>query len=112
MVDRQGDEGARQSGRRCDICALHRLLQKRTTTKARWSTAPATIRLPLLPSGPGGVHEVAPRGAQPPSMAGPSYHGACGRPQPALVGLQSANSMATRAWPTNVAIEADHKRRL
>src|SRR5215469_3926644 len=37
-----------------------------TTTRARESTAPVSARLPLLPSGPGGVHEVTPREAQPP----------------------------------------------
>jgi len=35
--------------------------------KARWFAAPVRARLPLLPSGPGGIHEVTPREAQPPS---------------------------------------------
>src|SRR5580698_3683196 len=41
-----------------------------TTTEARLFTAPVRARLPLLPSGSGGVHEFTPREAQLPSWPG------------------------------------------
>src|ERR1700678_120092 len=51
-----------------------------TTTRIRWITAPATVRLPLLPSGSGGVHGVAPREAQPPSWL--AHDSICQGPSP------------------------------
>src|SRR5581483_6846395 len=70
MVEDQRDERTGKCTRGCINRSIrHRVASGKvdTTTRVRWITAPVRARLPLLSSEPGGVHEVTPREAQPPS---------------------------------------------
>jgi len=94
----------KRSARGHSIRKLHCSAWEATEREARETAAHARARLPLLPSGPGGVHGVALRGVRPPAR--PTHHttsahpGATACPRPAA---DRRTSLAVEALPPGPA---------